>query len=132
MTTPRKGILLDTSVLINLLHHRKEPMRLVRELALSGFQLAISTVNVAEIYAGMRNGEEQTTEEMLSAFTCFPITSEIAQAAGKIVALRRKSGFTHSLIDMMVAATAIEHDYALLTDNRKDFEVPSLVLFQES
>jgi predicted nucleic acid-binding protein len=131
MTALYKGILLDTSVLINLLHRRTEPARLVRQLSLSGFQLAISTVNVAEIYAGMRSGEEQETEELLSAFPSFPVTEEIAKAAGEIVASRRRIGFTHSLVDMLIAATAITHGFALLTDNWKDFEIPGLLLFDD-
>jgi predicted nucleic acid-binding protein len=118
-------------VLINLLHRRTEPARLVRQLSLSGFQLAISTVNVAEIYAGMRSGEEQETEELLSAFPSFPVTEEIAKAAGEIVASRRRIGFTHSLVDMLIAATAITHGFALLTDNWKDFEIPGLLLFDD-
>jgi predicted nucleic acid-binding protein len=131
MTALYKGILLDTSVLINLLHRRKEPTRLVRQLSLSGFQLAISTVNVAEIYAGMRSGEEQETEELLSAFPSFPVTEGIAKTAGEIVASRRRIGFTHSLVDMLIAATAVTHGFALLTDNRKDFEIPGLLLFDD-
>jgi predicted nucleic acid-binding protein len=30
---------------------------------------------------------------------------------------------------MMIAATAIEYGYTLLTDNRKDFEIPEIDLF---
>ena len=33
---------------------------------------------------------------------------------------------TLSLADMMVAATALEHGLALMTDNRKDFPLPEL------
>jgi predicted nucleic acid-binding protein len=128
MDSDRTAILLDTSVLINLLHRRKETAALIRDLTVRGFVLATSTVNVAEIYAGMRKGEEAATEELLSGLECLPLTQEIARKAGRILAARRRMGKTHSLDDMMIAATAIEHGYSLLTDNRKDFEIPELDL----
>ena len=129
MNSERRGVLLDTSVLINLLHRRKEPVALIRELSLRGFVLATSAVNVAEIYAGLRIGEEQETRDLLSTLKCLPVTPKIARKAGDITAARRRIGRTHWLDDMMVAATAIEHGYTLLTDNRKDFEIPEIELF---
>jgi predicted nucleic acid-binding protein len=130
MATDRKAILLDTSVLIDLLRGRKEPAALIRDLAMRGFLLATSSVNVAEIYAGMRKGEERATEELLSGLECLPLTPEIGRKAGNILAARRRMGRTHSLDDMMIAATALECGCTLLTDNRKDFEIPELDLFR--
>ncbi len=129
MTAVRQGVLLDTSVLIDLLHNRKEPARLIRDLTVRGVILATSSVNIAELYAGMRSGEESATEELIAGLECLPLTSEIARNAGNIVAARRRIGKTHSLADMMIAAAAIEHGYRLLTDNRKDFEIPEVELF---
>jgi len=129
-TFDQKAVLLDSCVLINLLHGRKDPVELVRDLILRGFVLATSSVNIAELYAGMRQGEEAATEELFSGLECLPLTPEIAKKAGNIVAVRRRIGKTHSLSDMMIAATAIEYGYMLLTDNRKDFdEVPEISLF---
>ncbi|MGA2085564.1 MAG: type II toxin-antitoxin system VapC family toxin [Terracidiphilus sp.] len=129
MAWDRKAILLDTSVLIDLLHGRKEPAALIRDLILSGSVLATSSVNIAELYAGMRKGEEAATEALISGLECLPLTPEIAKKAGNITAARRRLGKTHSLDDMMIAATVIEYGYTLLTDNRKDFEIPDIELF---
>jgi predicted nucleic acid-binding protein len=125
----QNAVLLDTSVLIDLLHGRKEPVGLVRNLTMRGFVLATSSINIAELFAGMRKGEEAETEELIEGLECLPLTPEIAKRAGKIIAARRRIGKTHSLDDMMIAATAIEYGYTLLTDNRKDFEIPEIVLF---
>jgi len=127
----RKAVLLDTSVLIDLLHGRAEPSRLVRDLSARGHLLATSYVNIAELYAGMRPGEQSATEELLAALECLPLTPEIARMAGDIVATRRRMGRTHTLDDMMIAATAIESGFALLTANRRDFEIPEIELFSE-
>jgi predicted nucleic acid-binding protein len=129
ITPEPKRILLDTSVLINLLHGRREPLELLGEFVQRGFALATSSINVAEVYAGMRPGEERATEQLLSAFSCLELTPEIARKAGEITAAERRIGRSHSLDDMMIAATAMAHGYALLTDNRKDFQIPGLELF---
>ena len=129
MTPVRQGVLLDTSVLIDLLHRRKEPIALIRDLAIHGFVLATSSINIAELYAGMRTEEETATAKLIEGLECLPLTPEIAKSAGNIVAARRRIGKTHALADMMIAATAIEHGYRLLTDNRRDFEIPEVDLF---
>jgi len=129
MVSTQKGVLLDTSVLINLLHGREQPVRLIRDLTVRGFILATSSVNIAELYAGMRKGEEPATEELISGLECLTLTPELARRAGSITAERRRVGKTHSLVDMMIAATAIGCGYTLITDNRKDFEIPDLDLF---
>lgn len=131
MESAASGILLDTTVLIDLLRHHKEAVAQVRELALRGFTLAICSITVAELYAGMRKGEEQSTEELISAFQWLPLTREVARKAGEIVASKRRAGRTHALDDMMIAATAIHYGYSLLTENRKDFVVQGIQLYSE-
>ena len=128
MAAPEKAVLVDTSVLIYLLRGKSEHQKLIRDLLLGGFVLTTSAVNIAELYAGMRQREEQATAELLSAFTQLPLTPGIAQRAGETTAARRRMGRTHTLDDMMIAATAIEYGYALVTDNQKDFQIPGLAL----
>ena len=125
------GILLDTTVLIELLRHREKAVMQVRELALRGFALAVCPITVAELYAGMRKGEEQSTAELLSAFQWLPLSREVARKAGEMVASKRRAGRTHALDDMIIAATAMQYGYALLTDNRKDFAVPGIQFHSE-
>jgi predicted nucleic acid-binding protein len=132
MALVRKAILLDTSVLIHLLHGHKEHTAIVRDLTLRGFILATSSINIAEVYAGMRKGEESATDELISGLESLSLTPKIAMKAGKISAARRRIGKTHPLDDMMIAATVIEYDYTLFTDNRKDFEIPEVDLFPAS
>lgn len=128
MAAAEKAVLVDTSVLIYLLRGKSEHQKLIRDLLLGGFVLTTSAVNIAELYAGMRQREEQATAELLSAFTQLPLTPGIAQRAGETTAARRRMGRTHTLDDMMIAATAIEYGYALVTDNQKDLQIPGLAL----
>ena len=121
-------ILLDSCILIDLLHGRKETVAQIRELSLRGFSLVTSAVCVAEIYAGMRKGEEKDTETLLSTFHNLPLTGPIARKAGEITNSRRQIGRTHNLNDMMIAATAIKNGCAVLTQNRKDFDISEIEL----
>jgi predicted nucleic acid-binding protein len=83
-------------------------------------------VNVAEVYSGVRPGEELRLHEFLSALDCYPVTIEIGRRAGRLRNEWASMGRTLSLPDTIVAATALPHDLALMTDNRKDFPRPEL------
>ena len=122
-------LLLDTTVLLDVLRARQNRRSLLAELVAGGHLLATATINVGEIYAGMRVGEEKRTEAFLSSLDCYPITAAIARRAGSLKSAWAQKGKTLSLADMIVAATALEHGLALMTDNRKDFPLPELKFY---
>ena len=117
---------LDTTVLIDVLRARHNRRSLLAELIESGHTLATAAINVGEVYSGMKPGEATVTEAFLSSLECYPITSSIARRAGSLKSQWAQKGRTLTLADMIVAAVALEHDLALLTDNRKDFPIPQL------
>jgi predicted nucleic acid-binding protein len=119
-------LLLDTTVLVDVLRGRKSRRSLLAELVAGGHVLATAAINVAEVYAVMRPGEETKTEVFLSSLDCYPMTGAIARRAGSLKSAWARKGKTISLPDMMVAATALEHGLSLMTDNRKDFPLPEL------
>jgi predicted nucleic acid-binding protein len=122
-------LLLDTTVLLDVLRGLPKRRSLLAELVAAGHILSTAAVNIAEVYAGMRRGEETRTEAFLSSLDCYPITGAIARRAGSLKYTWAQQGRTLSLADMMIAATAIEHGLALMTDNRKDFPLPELKLY---
>jgi predicted nucleic acid-binding protein len=115
--------------LIDALRNRNQRRRLLAGLVASGHVLATSTVNIAEVFAGLRPGEEQATRAFLACLDLFPVSAAIAESAGQLKAAFRREGHKRSILDMMVAATALENGFPLATDNRKDFQVPGLALF---
>jgi predicted nucleic acid-binding protein len=119
-------LLLDTTVLLDVLRARRNRRVLLAELVASGHLLATAAINVGEVYAGMRVGEETRTEAFLSSLDCYPMTAAIARRAGSLKSAWAQKGKTLSLADMIVAATVLEHGLALMTDNRKDFPLPEL------
>ncbi len=122
-------LLLDTTVLLDVLRARKKRRSLLAELVAGGHVLATAAINIAEVYAGMRVGEETKTEAFLASLECYPMTGAIARRAGALKSAWAHKGRTLSLADMMVAATALEHELALMTDNRKDFPLPELNVY---
>jgi predicted nucleic acid-binding protein len=119
-------ILLDTSVLIDVLRMRHGRRELLAELTRGSNILATSVLNVAELYAGMRPEEETQTEKFLDALDCYELTTAAARLAGTLKNKYAKKGRTLTLADTIVAAIAIERGCILMTDNRKDFPMPEL------
>jgi predicted nucleic acid-binding protein len=119
-------ILLDTTILIDVLRNRGTRRDLLANLVEQGHSLATSAINVAEIYAGMRPHEASETDRFLRSIESYPITHAIARHAGTLKFAHSKKGQTLSLADMIVAATTLMHGASLLTDNRKDFPIAGL------
>jgi predicted nucleic acid-binding protein len=101
----------------------------MRKVAGEGHLLACSAVNVAEIYAGMRERERPATEALLGALRCFPVSFDVARQGGEWRAKYRARGREVSLPDALIGATAHLHDLALVTDNKKDFPMSGLKIF---
>ena len=86
-------------------------------------------MNVAEVYGGLRRGEEEATTTLFAGFEHIPVSSAIAERAGRLQAQLRSRGQTRSIADLIIAATALEYGLQLATDNGKDFQVDGLILF---
>jgi predicted nucleic acid-binding protein len=122
-------LLLDTSVLIDTLRHRRGRREFLARLAGDGHALTTSTLNVAEVFAGMRPDEEPATEAFLGALESYELTGAAARVAGTLKRKWAGKGRTLTLADTVIAAIALEHDCMLVTDNRKDFPMPELHLY---
>ena len=125
----RVTLLLDTTVLIDILCSRNDRRALLAELVTQGHKLSTAAINIAEIHAGMRPGEEEKREAFLTRLHCFPMTGETGRLAGSLRTRFARQGKTLELPDMIVAATALEKRLTLMTDNRKDFPIPELSFY---
>ncbi|PYK27336.1 MAG: VapC toxin family PIN domain ribonuclease [Verrucomicrobia bacterium] len=125
-------LLLDTSILIDALRLRNQRREWLAELVRGGHSLSTTTLNIAEIYAGMRPAEESKTEALLSGLQVYELSGASARLAGRLKNTWARKGHTLALADTIVAAIAIERGCALLTDNRKDFPMPEVQLYPVS
>jgi tRNA(fMet)-specific endonuclease VapC len=122
-------LLLDSSVIFDHLNSRSGRTEHLMSLLDQGHTLACCAVNITEVYAGLRPGEEPATKLFLDTLDFFPITREVARSAGSLRRKWRQKGQTLSYTDVTIAAVAIENGVALLTDNRKHFPMSEIELF---
>lgn len=127
MAAPR--VLFDTTALVDLLERKPKAITRLRVLADQGAQMAISILTLAEIYTGLRPGEEERTQRLLDLFDVIPLSEALARKAGELAAARRRVGRGCALDDMIIAATALDRGYQLYASNKKDFETPKLVFY---
>lgn len=116
-------LLIDTDVIIDYLRGQPDAVIYIESLT---DPLLISTITVAELYSGVREGEERTKLEMfISAFECVLISEEIAVKGG----LYRRDYKSHKigLADALIAATAELRGATLVTLNIKHFPMLSSV-----
>lgn len=123
------NLLLDTTVMIDVVRFRNQRNEFLAELARAGHRLCTSTLNIAELYAGVRPGETARIEALLSGLEYYELTASIARLAGQMRNAWAQKGRTLTLANTIVAATAIDRGCALLTDNRKDFPMRELHLY---
>jgi predicted nucleic acid-binding protein len=123
------NLLLDTTIMIDVVRFRNQRNEFLAELVRSRHRLSTSTLNIAELFAGVRPGETARIEALLSGLELYELSASIARLAGQMRNTWAKKGRTLSLADTIVAATAIDRGCALLTDNRKDFPMREVQLF---
>ena len=117
--------LIDTNILIDYLRGKTEALAFLEDL---DQRALISSMTVAELYAGVRDGEErQRMEAFLRAFEVVPVTEAMAQQGGLY---RREYGPSHGtdLIDAIIAAATREKKARLVTLNSRHFPMLSRVL----
>jgi predicted nucleic acid-binding protein len=111
-------LLIDTDVLIDYLRDYPDAVSYVEA---QQDRLLISVVTVAELYAGVREGEERSClERFLRAFEIIPLDPRLAVQGGLY---RRDYSKSHNvgLADALIAATATQRQVSLVTLNRKHF-----------
>jgi predicted nucleic acid-binding protein len=113
-----KSILLDTDVLIDFFRGYSKAVALVNN---NSSRIILSSLVVAELYAGVKGDAEQDTiNDFISLFRVIPIGVEIAKAGGLY---KRDYGKSHGvgLADAILAATAEMENAELVTLNIKHY-----------
>ncbi|MBV9083275.1 MAG: type II toxin-antitoxin system VapC family toxin [Acidobacteriaceae bacterium] len=119
----------DTNVFVDALNGKRGRREWLRELVLQGNRLACCAITLAEVYAGMWPHEQLKTDEFLSAFVWYGSSRAIARRAGRLRFDYARKGVTLSLLDTLIAATALEYGLTLITGNRKHFPMPELSIY---
>jgi predicted nucleic acid-binding protein len=89
--------------------------------------LGLSVVALAEVYEGVyyaRDPEEseQGLNALLESVTLVGVDEETAKIFGRERGRLRAAGMIIGDIDLLIGATALQHNLTLLTNNRRHFE----------
>ena len=112
------SILLDTDILVDFLRGHSKAMAFVKA---SSARVILSSIVVAELYAGVKGDAEQAVlEDFVSLFRIAPVDANIAKAGGLY---KRDYGKSHGvgLADAILAATAKAENTELKTLNTKHY-----------
>ena len=121
--------LLDSGILIRHLRKYKGYPALLDDLAEQGI-LFISSMTRFEILRGMREREHSDTADTLEALESLPIDNAVADLGGELVRAWRAKGITLGDADVLIAATALQHNLPLVTTNPRHFPMPELTVYQ--
>jgi predicted nucleic acid-binding protein len=114
-------VVVDTSVLIDLLRGDPRTVPLRDALAREEDEAWSVTVARTEVLAGMRRKEERATLALLDALKWQEITVEVADRAGKLAQRYLKSHPGVDTVDYLIAAATQMLGGRLLTANVKHF-----------
>ena len=127
--------LLDTVWIVDVLNGQDTAIQTLLELVPAG--LAVSIITYGELYEGAyyaRNPEAALAglEAFLEGKEILPLSQAVMEHFAIVRgALPRQIRQQIGDMDILIAATALEHDLTLLTRNLKDFQqIPDLKLYQ--
>ena len=121
-------VMLDTTVLIDLLRGAPRAQERLVDLRRRGDVPATSAVNVEEVLRGLRGGEEAVTAALLGGLLEAPLGHEEGQLAGRWRREFGRVGETLAQADCLVAAAALSTGGRLATGNPKDFPMEELAV----
>ena len=122
-------VVLDTTVLIDVLRGRPGTVAGISELEQSGDRVFTSVVNVEELVRGLRGaGEEEAAARLLGGLRLAPLGREEGEQAGRWRREHARRGVTLSQSDCLIAAAAHGLGARLATGNPKHFPMRGLAV----
>jgi predicted nucleic acid-binding protein len=122
------AILLDTTVLIDLLRGRSGAVARLRSVRGSGDQPYVCAINVEELERGVRDAEVDALARLLDGLSVATLGRDEGTRAGRWRREHAAHGITLSQGDCLIASAAVGIGARLATGNPKDFPMPDLVV----
>jgi predicted nucleic acid-binding protein len=123
------GILLDSDVILEAFRGRRGITEAIRAAEQAGVATYCCAISLAEIWAGLRPGEEAATEAFFQARGDVTLDAAVGRRAGAYLSRYARSHGLE-LADALVAAAASTAGLRLWTLNRRHYPMAD-VLFHE-
>jgi tRNA(fMet)-specific endonuclease VapC len=130
--------LIDSDIVIDNLFGQPVAVSLVTDLKRSGIAISvISYMEVREGLAGGRNPQRasQGLKRFLRGTRLLVVNRRIAESAStlRLQLRQQKRQVNERALDILIAATAIEHNLVLVTRNNRDYQdIPGLKLYGQT
>ena len=131
------NILIDSDQFIFFLRDRPEYIRKLRSL-IHRLDVYTSVIVIAELYDGFYRNPARSKrhidifEKLLEGVEVIPVNRVVGIEFGRLRSATYKKGITIDDMDLLIAATCLVNNCALVTDNIKHFQkIPGLKLFDE-
>lgn len=122
------AVLLDTTVLIDLLRGRPATTERLAGIQRAGDLAYTCAVNVEEVFRGLRPSEESAAADLFRGLRLAPLGIAEGTEAGAWRRTLAERGVTLSQADCLVAAAAHGVAARLATGNARHFPMPELVV----
>lgn len=114
-------VMIDTDILIWMFRKKPEIKIQFEELVRSvDGKIYVTPIQIAEIYAGIRDAERDQTAIFFRVIRHIPIDDKIGQLAGEFLNRYQKS-HNVTISDALIAATSLLHHCRLWTLNKKHY-----------
>ncbi|MEQ8998851.1 MAG: type II toxin-antitoxin system VapC family toxin [Coleofasciculus sp. B1-GNL1-01] len=117
--------LLDTCVISDFI--KGEPGTQSRITQTAPINIAVSSITVMELNYGLTLNPQRAEKikpiilSFLSSVTILPFTTAEAEKAAEIRAVLKSQGQPIGAYDVLIAATALEHQLIMITANQREF-----------
>jgi tRNA(fMet)-specific endonuclease VapC len=119
-------VLIDSDILIAVSRGRDTSiLRRWENLSASETLIVCSPVTVAEIWHGVRPKEHPIVQALFEVLLCIPVDQEIGRQAGEYLR-RYQASHRIELGDALIASTALIHNTALWTRNRRHYPMTEI------
>lgn len=133
------GVILDSSCIIRAERMRQTPVDLLQAVfqIAAGQQVAMSAIGYTELVHGTYRGTSNAHRTLgraylitlLASLPVYSYTVGIAEIAGRIDGEQRRIGLRIPFADLLIGATALSLDFAVLTTNLRHFRlIPGLTV----
>lgn len=101
-----------------------------RNLVVDSIILGELCIGILALPPGRKRRQlEQWFDALIRTIECLPWDATISRRWAKLVVDLKRKGETMPLLDGMIAATALQHDFTIATRNTRDFKKAGLKVF---